>query len=412
MKVGVWLNEDIDTQVGGGFSYADRLIHLIDNHEFSTEIEIVFLTSKSLIKSYKKEVVCLQFDKQLKKENIKQKLNKFIFKNSYFLKRLYSQADRNLKRKRIYASYRKQLIINNIDIIYYLSQTQCVIEDFPFISTNWDIGHISMYAFPEVSNKKAFNLRHTWYNETLKKAISIFSESEAGKEELISYLNINPARIKVLPIFPGGVIHQKVSTEKQQDLLKSFNIEKEKFFFYPAQFWAHKNHYNLLLAFKSLILKEPHFKLVLTGSDKGNLDYIKNKIIQLKLEEHVIYLGFMDLQSIYTLYSNAVALVMPTFLGPTNMPLLEARTLGCPVLCSDFKGHREQLEDGALYFNPLEANTIFETMDEILKSDFRQKLIEVSKNINNASKFNENQVIKILERNLIDISKYRSCWNH
>ena len=34
---------------------------------------------------------------------------------------------------------------------------------------------------------------------------------------------------------------------------------------------------------------------------------------------------------------------MPTFFGPTNIPVLEAWALGCPVLTSDIRGIREQV---------------------------------------------------------------------
>src|SRR5262249_13423975 len=49
------------------------------------------------------------------------------------------------------------------------------------------------------------------------------------------------------------------------------------------------------------------------------------------------------------LYQGAAALVMPTYGGPTNLPPLEAVTLGCPVIYSDLPEFREQMGDAALY---------------------------------------------------------------
>ena len=45
------------------------------------------------------------------------------------------------------------------------------------------------------------------------------------------------------------------------------------------------------------------------------------------------------------LYSQAFALVMPTYFGPTNMPPLEAFKFKIPVLYSNIKGLKEQVED-------------------------------------------------------------------
>lgn len=411
MKVGVWINEDINSQEGGGFSYTDRLINLIDEYDFNDKLEIVFISPKPLNYTFKKEVVFLESYLVNKSKTIIQRLVNFIVNRSYVLKRIYYREDEVINNRNRNNHYRKQLIENKIDVIFYMSQMKCYVEDFPFISNNWDIGHLSMYSFPEVTSDKIFENRNFWYTNTLKKALSIFSESEAGKQELISYLNINPKRIKVLPIFPGGVIHQKISKVRQKELLNSINLKDEQFFFYPAQFWAHKNHVNLLMAFKKILNKNSNIKLIFTGSDKGNLQFIKSQIKKHNLESNVIYLGFVELETIFTLYTNAIALVMPTFLGPTNMPLLEARALGCPVLCSDFDGHREQLEEGAVYFNPLEMLSIAKAMDSVLDQNYRQQLITISKTLEQNSKFNETNSIKAFESNLLEISKYKNCWN-
>ena len=58
------------------------------------------------------------------------------------------------------------------------------------------------------------------------------------------------------------------------------------------------------------------------------------------------------------LYAGAAALVMPTFFGPTNIPILEAWSLGCPVLTSDIRGVREQAGDAALLADPRSVQAI------------------------------------------------------
>ena len=98
------------------------------------------------------------------------------------------------------------------------------------------------------------------------------------------------------------------------------------------------------------------------------------------------------------LYSGAVALVMPTFFGPTNIPVLEAWAFGCPVLTSDIRGIREQADDAAFLVNPRSVESIAEGIyrvwiDENLRcaltragsrrlssytvDDFRNRLIEI-----------------------------------
>ena len=58
------------------------------------------------------------------------------------------------------------------------------------------------------------------------------------------------------------------------------------------------------------------------------------------------------------LYAGAVGLVMPTFFGPTNIPMLEAWAFGCPVLTSDIRGIREQVGNAAILVNPRSEEAI------------------------------------------------------
>jgi glycosyltransferase involved in cell wall biosynthesis len=51
-------------------------------------------------------------------------------------------------------------------------------------------------------------------------------------------------------------------------------------------------------------------------------------------------------------YRRARALVMPTYYGPTNIPPLEAFSVGCPVAISGIYGMPEQAGDAALFFDP------------------------------------------------------------
>lgn len=49
---------------------------------------------------------------------------------------------------------------------------------------------------------------------------------------------------------------------------------------------------------------------------------------------------------------------MPTFFGPTNIPVLEAWAYGCPVQTSDIRGIREQAGNPAVLVDPRSVEAI------------------------------------------------------
>jgi glycosyltransferase involved in cell wall biosynthesis len=407
MKVGVWIDNEIKPQEGGGYSYFSSIVDLIDKHDFDEKLEIVFLTYDDFKVQLNKDIIIL--NPNVIRLSFINRLFSDLFKKTPILRRFSQKLKKELKRNRDEFVKRK-LKEYNIDVIYYLRPYQFEIEDFPFITTHWDIGHKSLMAFPEIINNSSYTVRDEWYKNIVPKALSIFSESKAGKKELIRYFRFLENKIYVVPIFPGDIVFYEVSEEEQDAVLNKIGIKSGKYFFYPAQFWAHKNHYNLIIAFKQFIEKNPEYKLIFTGSDKGNLSYIKKIITQQKLDETVIILGFVENSYLYTLYKRATALVMPTFLGPTNMPPLEARELNCPVLCSKIEGHIEMLGKGAKYFNPYSISEIHESLEFATNQENLESLIDFAINERKQSNFKQSATIIAIENNLLSIAIVRNCW--
>src|SRR5207249_4800394 len=119
---------------------------------------------------------------------------------------------------------------------------------------------------------------------------------------------------------------------------------RREFLFYPAQFWPHKNHVNLLLALDLLRGSAGvELDLVLTGSDKGNLNHVTKTAVALGLTSQVHILGFVPKADLRELYREAVSLTFASFFGPDNIPPLEAFALGCPVVAAAVPGSEEQL---------------------------------------------------------------------
>ena len=402
MKIAVYLIGNISPKEGGGFSYIERLIQTIDNYSFNDDIEICFVgrTPSSKI-SLKKKYIQLAPFFWYKTFRAFERLGVLEFFSRLFINLDFcNRSDIKVLKK------------NNVDIILYPKQTYREVKDFPFISMNWDIGYKSTFPFPELILNDNFEVREKWYTREIQKAFSVFVESESGKNEFLNYLNYPREKIYVVPIFPGRVVDLKVDDAQQHEILNKLKLKKESYFFYPAQFWAHKNHYNLILAFKKLIEQNPDRKLelIFTGSDHGNKDYIESVIDKHNLKNHIRILGFVSNEEIYTLYKNSIALVMPTFLGPTNMPLMEAMSIGTPVICSDLEGHREICDDSALYFNPADDNSILEKISLFLNSSNREEYLNKAALVLRHTKFEINYTIKCLEKSLNDIARVRKTF--
>lgn len=402
MKIAIWLDADYRPEEGGGFSYYDKLVKALDNYAFDPQLEFCFVSNGDITSlPLKREKVQLKsVDNVSFRDKLKSNLP--LYKDYY--KPILAQRQSVARQ----AAYRDQLKSYGIDVIYYLRQGERHVVDFPFVATNWDIGHWSTYAFPELVGGGEYGQRADFYRNVLPQAIFVFVESEAGKQEMIKFTNISEEKIKVVPIFAGNCIDEQVSEERQAEILKQYGLEKNKYFFYPAQFWAHKNHVNMIKAFVELNKKHPEYKIVFTGSDKGNKAYIQSLVEQLGLTDRVVFAGFVENAAINTFFKNATALTMASFFGPTNMPPMEAMHIGCPVICTDLAGHREQLGDAALYFDARESKALMQCMEEMIVN--RDKYAAAIAKQEKKSVFTIEEALKRIDQYMIELTAIRGAW--
>ena len=100
---------------------------------------------------------------------------------------------------------------------------------------------------------------------------------------------------------------------------------------------------------------------------------IKEYITADGINEYISIQGFVSDGQMKYLYKNAVALVMPTYFGPTNIPPLEAMMLGCPVIVSDKYAMKEQVGNAGLLCNPDSPESIADCILQVWNDEELRK---------------------------------------
>ena len=250
----------------------------------------------------------------------------------------------------------RSLQANNIEFVWFASH---YMEDCgqPFMSTIWDLAHLDTPWFPEVAADGEWERRDHYFRRMLPKASRVIVCNHAGEETLRRTFHLAPDRLVRLPM-PTPTFATDAPHADPGEVLRVHGLSTP-FLFYPAQFWAHKNHYNALRALAMLNQRRSvAFELVLVGSDKGQLEHVRATAAALGVGDRVRDLGFVEIEELVALYRSAHALLYLSFFGPENLPPLEALALGCPVVCADVPGMREQLGEGARYAAPTDVEAI------------------------------------------------------
>lgn len=312
-----------------------------------------------------------------------------------------------------YSPLEKQLIEQEIDLVYFLSPNSWAqsLETLNYITTVWDLCHRDYPEFPEVRWNRQFEARDRNYIAVLPRATAIFVDSELGKVNAAHRYGVDFERIHVMPFQAAEATRREVDLKAKNDL----NIREKyqldvPYVFYPAQFWAHKNHVYLLEGLRAL--QETHgmrIGAIFSGGDQGNLSYIRSYVRKLGFQDRIRFTGFVTNEEIVELYLQSIALVMPSYFGPTNLPPLEAFQLGVPVLYSDKNGLREQVGDAALLIDLKDPNTMAQHLKNLIEDEQLRKKMTTA-GFERLKNFDAYDHIGILRRVIDDFRWRRLCW--
>lgn len=218
----------------------------------------------------------------------------------------------------------------------------------PALVSIHDLMHRYERRFSEASSPMEYYSRERNLTNVCCWSKGILVDSDIGQRQVQESYGVPPERLHVLPFTPPGYIYAPETPDGFDDRYRL----PEKYLFYPAQFWEHKNHGRLIAAVGLLKQTLPDLKLVLAGSRQNAYDAVVRQVREDNLVDDVLFLGYVPESDMPELYRRARAMVMPTFYGPTNIPPLEAFVVGCPVAVSAIYAMPQQVGDAALLFDP------------------------------------------------------------
>jgi len=397
MNLGVFVNSELHS--GGAHQYEYKILSILKKYHSNEKINITYYSNNiNVAASYEK----LGLNIKIIKENILQKIHRIGLLNQIYFDVLNKFNFRFSKIETI-------LQDDNIDLIYFLypSNLSLSIINIPYIFTLFDLGHLQSMQFPEVSHNRLFEKRENLYSKSLKKAYKIVVDSNFNKELVSNKYNLEISRVEVLKYLPNIRV---IKSDENIDVKNKYNL-KNDYIFYPAQFWAHKNHIYILKAIKILRDKKNiDVDVIFSGSDKGNLSYLMKFAKAIKVDDLIHYIGFVPNEEIPSLYKQSLALVMPTYLGPTNIPPLEAFAYQTPVCYSDMPSFREQVGDAAFFMDLKNPNSLAEILD-LLKNNKTLKNDKILKGEQILNNWNEEDLYKKLLKIFNEFNYFRETWS-
>jgi glycosyltransferase involved in cell wall biosynthesis len=142
------------------------------------------------------------------------------------------------------------------------------------------------------------------------------------------------------------------------------------YFLFVSTIEPRKNHALLIEIWRSLIqrdLSPP--KLVLVGRRGWESEQTFRELdLAPDLQRHLVQIPSLPSAHLRALMKNALAVLMPSFAEGYGIPVVEALSLGTPVICSDIPVFREISQNKALLRSPIDGRGWLEAIESMMKA--------------------------------------------
>jgi len=254
---------------------------------------------------------------------------------------------------------RRRLKKEGVHLAYFASDGAASLRlcDIPYVLTVWDLGHRALPGFPEVWTHHDWIRREDDYSRAIGRASFVLVESSDTGRKAEQLYGVASDRWAEAGVFPR--ITEDVPTRREIP---------NSYFIYPAVKWPHKNHLTILEAFAQMKNEFNGLKMVFTGFDGGHGDKVKAHINRLGLDGDVMDLGFVNRERMLGLLKFAEGLLMPSLLGPLNLPPFEALQLGVPAIASDAHIFHPEVASRVKVIPGTDVSQWADAMREIMKA--------------------------------------------
>jgi glycosyltransferase involved in cell wall biosynthesis len=251
-----------------------------------------------------------------------------------------------------------------VDVFYCpFGATDRAIPEIPTISMVVDLLHRD-YPFSLPDGERAW--REDYFRQLVLDADYVQGISNYTLSRLVHHYPLSSERVffTYLPI--------------DQRLRYGSRPVERPFFIYPANFWIHKNHEILLIAYALYrdTSSEDRWDLVLTGHLDKRAEQLESLANTLGIGRYVHFKGHLNEEEFAELFDRAGALVYPSLHEGFGIPLVEAMRFRKPIICSRYTSIPEIAGFAALYINAKDPVELASSMKRISEDhELRAQLV-------------------------------------
>jgi alpha-1,3-rhamnosyl/mannosyltransferase len=216
------------------------------------------------------------------------------------------------------------------------------------------------------------------YGRALRDAALVATPSAFAREEAVTRLGLDPARVAVVPNAVPEALRVRLDPAAGARARERLDLPRRPYLLALGVLEARKNLARLLEALESLHAAGPAVPTLVVAGRGGPEEAALRRRAGVLPRGAVHWAGYVRPADLPALYDGACALVHPATYEGFGMPVVEAMARGIPVACADATALPETAGGAALLFDPGDPRAVAEAVvkvsrDETLRADLSRR---------------------------------------
>ena len=277
------------------------------------------------------------------------------------------------------------------------------------IQTNSHICKAMMlYDIIPVLYPKLYPTGCPWLNEIIKSLNPTdlyFTDSESCRQDFLKAApQIPPQHITTAYISTNLPYQPRTDETKLRRVRQKYRIPLDKKYLYSVCTMDPRKNIPFSVTAFIHFCEQHHVEdlvFVLGGSHKERiLKELKKTFSQDVLARHICFTGYVDDEDMELLYSGAEMYILPSLYEGFGMPILEAMSCGCPVICSNTSSMPEVIGDCGILIDPTNEQDLINAFHKMhTDATFRQTCRE--KGLARAKQFSWEKCIHTITESIL-----------
>ena len=242
------------------------------------------------------------------------------------------------------------------------------------IKTVLTIHDVIHHKYPRTLTLPNLLVERILMRQSIKRANRIIADSLSTAFDIQTAYRIHSGIIETIyPGVPNFMNDGDVSDNIVPEL-------PDKYFLFVGTMDPRKNLNRIIKAFNRIDPVSRNLHLVIAGGQGWKNNKFLDELADLPARANIHVMGYISRRALMRYYKNSMCLLFPSLYEGFGFPILEAMSLGTPVITGNSSSMPEVADDAAVIVDPFDEEEIADAMLEMIDNKvLRDRLIDKGK---------------------------------